>query len=618
MSNKPAAKFADLDLSPAVLQALDAVGYETPTPIQAATIPPLLEGRDVLGQAQTGTGKTAAFALPMISRLQRRGNVPSALVLTPTRELAIQVSEAIGQYASKTGEFRVLPVYGGADYRPQLRALQRGVDVVVGTPGRVMDHIRRKSLNVSQLQVLVLDEADEMLRMGFIDDVEWVLEQTPAERQVALFSATMPRQVQTIAERHLKNPVHVRMESKVTTAETINQRYLIINGRDKGEAFTRLLETMEFDGMIVFVRTKNATTEVADMLAARGYSAASMSGDLSQDQREATVARLKSGKLDIVVATDVAARGLDVERISHVINYDIPNDAEAYVHRIGRTGRAGRSGEAILFVQPREQRMLKVIERVGGRPIERMDLPTVSDVNASRVTRIKEQILGAAKHDAAAARELIAELQQESGLEVMDVAVALLQQLHGDDWLLDSRAELRIGKKGGKDFNDRSGGKQDRFRKNDRGNDRGQDRRPSRKPKSDMGPVAAGWARYSVAVGHEHQLKPGNLVGAIANEIGIDAKTIGRIDIHDSHSIVDLPNDLSGDALNHLKTVWVCQQQLRIRPAFGESENDGGGSKPFRGKPGGKPGGKPKSKGKGKPYAKKPKWVDGKPPSKPA
>ena len=355
--------FSELGLPDYLLRTLASVGYESPSPIQAATIPPLMAGRDVLGQAQTGTGKTAAFALPILAKLDMKQFKPQALVLAPTRELAIQVAEAFQRYAQQIPDFHVLPVYGGQGYGAQLHGLARGTHVVVGTPGRIKDHLARGTLDLSQLKVVVLDEADEMLRMGFIDDVESILQKTPDTRQVALFSATMPAPIRRIAQTHLKSPEEVTIRSSTSTVKAIRQRYWLVSGVHKLDALTRILEAEAFEAMIVFARTKLGTEELAERLQARGFAAAAINGDLIQAQREKTIARLKEGQLDILVATDVAARGLDVERISHVLNYDIPYDSEAYVHRIGRTGRAGRSGDAILFVTPRERHLLRAIER---------------------------------------------------------------------------------------------------------------------------------------------------------------------------------------------------------------------------------------------------------------
>ncbi|HJV75981.1 MAG TPA: DEAD/DEAH box helicase, partial [Noviherbaspirillum sp.] len=384
--------FSDLKLNESLLRVLNELGYESPSPIQAATIPLLLEGRDVLGQAQTGTGKTAAFALPILASLDIKPSAPQALVLAPTRELAIQVAEAFQRYATYIPGFHVLPIYGGQSYGPQLSALRRGVHVVVGTPGRVIDHLEKNSLDLSQLKTLVLDEADEMLRMGFIDDVETILQKTPESRQTALFSATMPSAIKRIAQTYLRRPAEVTIAAKTGTADNIRQRYWLVSGMHKLDALTRILEAETFDGMIIFARTKLGTEELASKLQARGFSAAAINGDIVQQQRERTIQMLKDGKIDILVATDVAARGLDVERISHVINYDVPYDPESYTHRIGRTGRAGRSGEAILFITPRERNLLKVIERATRQPVSPLELPTIQAVNDVRIARFKDQI----------------------------------------------------------------------------------------------------------------------------------------------------------------------------------------------------------------------------------
>ena len=387
--------FLSLGLSAEILSAVDGLGYEAPSAIQARTIPPLLEGRDVLGQAQTGTGKTAAFALPLIDRLHDDGlesGTPQVLVLTPTRELAIQVAEAFQSYASFKPGFRVLPIYGGQPYPTQVRPLKQGVHVVVGTPGRVMDHVRRGTLKLGALKALVLDEADEMLAMGFIEDVTWILEKTPPDRQIALFSATMPAAVRRLVKQNLTEPEEISVESSAKTATTIRQRYLLISHWHKLDALTRMLEIEPVEGMLIFVRTKTATVDLCEKLEARGHAAAALNGDMAQPLRERTVGRFKEGKLDFLVATDVAARGLDVDRISHVLNYDIPHDPEAYIHRIGRTGRAGRAGEAILFVTPREKRMFHAIERTIGESIEVMTTPSTDEVNRRRIERFKDRI----------------------------------------------------------------------------------------------------------------------------------------------------------------------------------------------------------------------------------
>lgn len=534
--------FDQLELAPAVLQALAAVGYETPTPIQQRTIPIVLSGQDLIGQAQTGTGKTAAFALPLLSKIDLDDARCQALILAPTRELAIQVAEACQTYASKMRGFHVLPIYGGQDYRGQLRGLQRGPQVVVGTPGRVMDHMRRGTLKLEGLRTLVLDEADEMLRMGFIDDVEWILERTPAERQIALFSATMPTQVQRIAKQHLREPELIRIEQKAATAETIRQRYWPVAGLHKLDALTRILEAEDFDAMIIFVRTKLVTQELADKLEARGFAAAALNGDMVQKQRERTVEQLKNHKLDIIVATDVAARGLDVPRISHVVNYDIPHDVEAYVHRIGRTGRAGRSGEAILFVAPRERRMLAVIERATRKPIDKMALPSTEIINDKRIAQFKQSITDTlAEGDVGLFSQLIEQYQQEHNVPALDIAAALARLAQGDKPLLleKPKAEKRA-----------------------EGKVKAQERKRERKGTAAAAPN--GMQLYRVEVGKQHQLKPGNLVGAIANEAGLDAQHIGRIDIYEDHSIVALPEGMPKATLSHLKKVWVAGQKLKM------------------------------------------------------
>src|SRR5215218_10124199 len=419
--------FADLGLDPRVLQSVQDVGYETPSPIQAATIPPLLEGRDVVGLAQTGTGKTAAFALPILSRLDLKQKTPQALVLAPTRELALQVCEAFERYATHVPGVHVLPVYGGQGYGVQLSALRRGVHVVVGTPGRIMDHLARGTLDLAELRFLVLDEADEMLNMGFAEDVETILADTPAEKNVALFSATMPPQIRRISKKYLNNPEEITVKNKTSTAPNITQRYLLVSYPQKVDALTRILEVENFEGMIVFVRTKSETETLAEKLRARGFSATAINGDIVQAQRERTIGELRDGKLDILVATDVAARGLDVERISHVVNYDIPTDPESYVHRIGRTGRAGRSGDAISFVTPRERHLLTAIEKATRQPLKQMQLPTAEDVNATRLTRFDDQITAALEQvdRIARFRDIIGHYVEHHDVPEADVAAAL-------------------------------------------------------------------------------------------------------------------------------------------------------------------------------------------------
>ncbi|MGC3982280.1 MAG: DEAD/DEAH box helicase [Steroidobacteraceae bacterium] len=632
--------FADLDLPAALLQATQAVGYETPSPIQAQTIPHLLGGRDVLGQAQTGTGKTAAFALPTLAKIDVNQRAVQALVLAPTRELAIQVAEAFQKYASHMPGFHVLPIYGGQSYQPQLSALKRGAHVVVGTPGRVMDHLKRGTLNLSNVRMVVLDEADEMLNMGFLEDVEWILQQMPKQRQVALFSATMPNQIKRIAQTYLNEPAEVLIRSKTTTATNIRQRYWMVSGLHKLDALTRMLEVETFDAMIIFARTKVMTEELAEKLEARGYAVAPLNGDVPQQVRERTVQRLRDGQLDIIVATDVAARGLNVERISHVVNYDIPLDIESYVHRIGRTGRAGRSGEAILFVSPRERRMLAAIERATRQPIEHMTMPTVEDVNNQRIVRFKARITETIENgELELFREVIEQFEQEQNVPAIEIAAALARMAQGKTPLLlrtgprerfGDRSNDREAPRGErpvaprtkpvfeghvsndaeraprqsrdefvasesserpakefkkpefkkaefkKPFADEAGGEParerpanriQRFEPEETAGER-RERAPegndfaAKRPKRGDGEV--GMETYRVAVGEEHQVKPGNIVGAIANEAGIDSKFIGRIQIFDNYSLVDLPEGMPKEVLQHLKKVWVAGQELRI------------------------------------------------------
>jgi len=581
MNAETISSFEQLGLPKSLLKVLNEVGYETPSAIQAQTIPLMLEGRDVVGQAQTGTGKTAAFALPILSRLDLDKKDPQVLVLTPTRELAIQVAEAFQKYAHHMKAFHVLPVYGGQDYSVQIRALQRGVHVIVGTPGRVMDHIRRGTLVLDKLTTLVLDEGDEMLRMGFIDDVEWILEQTPKERQVALFSATMPQQIRRIATRHLNNPIEVTVEVKTTTAETIRQRYWPVQGFHKLDALTRILEAEPFDAMLIFVRTKLATVDLSEKLEARGYASAPLNGDIAQNQRERTVERLKNGKLEIVVATDVAARGLDVDRISHVVNYDIPADTESYVHRIGRTGRAGREGDAILFVTPREKRMLYAIENATRKKIDIMDLPSTDVINNKRIDKFKQRITETVEGvDLSLFTKMIEQYQREHDVPPIQIAAALAQLLQGDSpFLLQGnphQAANQSWENADKPRRD-SKGRSDGFKKEGAFSDRrtrdaAPRQRPSRDNRNDGppserrndGPPSDGMERFRLAVGHDHGVMPGNIVGAIANEADITGKSIGRINIYDDYTLIDLPAGMPNETLNTLKKIWVAGQKLGI------------------------------------------------------
>jgi ATP-dependent RNA helicase DeaD len=546
---EPAATFAELGLGESVLEALKEVGYESPSPIQAATIPVLLAGHDMLGQAQTGTGKTAAFALPMLSRIATRRGPPQGLVLVPTRELAIQVAEAFQRYASGIRGFHVLPIYGGQSYTPQLMSLKRGAHVVVGTPGRVMDHVKRGTLDLGGLTTLVLDEADEMLQMGFVDDIEWILEQTPANRQVALFSATIPAPIRRIAQRHLREPVEVTITSRTTTAANIRQRYWIVSGVHKLDALTRILEAEPFDGMLIFARTKQSTVELAERLEARGFAVAPLNGDMQQKDRERTVARLKGGQLDILVATDVAARGLDVERISHVVNYDVPYDTESYVHRIGRTGRAGRSGEAILFITPRERNMLRYIERATRSPLEPMELPTVADVNEQRVARFRQRITEAvASGQGEPFLSLIEEMERSQDLPALEIAAALASLLHGGSPLL----------------------LKEKIREPDAAPEAAPERARRERPaaaESGERLAEADTETYRIEVGYVHGVKPGNIVGAIANVAGLEGRQIGHVDIREDHTFVGLPRGLPDDVLSELGKTRVAGQFLRISQA---------------------------------------------------
>ncbi len=604
-NSSPTVTFKDLALSEALLKALDEVGYETPSPVQAATIPVLLEGSDIVGQAQTGSGKTAAFALPMLSRIDLKKTQPQLLVLTPTRELAIQVAEAFQRYASHMRGFHVLPIYGGQDYKIQLRALRRGVHVIVGTPGRVIDHLRKGTLKLDQLKALVLDEADEMLRMGFIDDVEWVLEQTPPTRQIALFSATMPKDIRRIARKHLRDPQEISIKQKTATAETIRQRYWMVSGTHKLDALTRILEAETLDATLIFVRTKIATVELAEKLEARGYAVAPLSGDIQQKQRERTVDQLKRGKLDIVVATDVAARGLDVRRISHVINFDVPHDTESYIHRIGRTGRAGREGDAILFIAPREKRMLYAIEKATRKKIDQMQLPSTADINDKRIVQFKQNITDAiaAEEENGFYLQLVEQYHQEHNVPAIEIAAALAKLLQGDVPLLlkdqpkkarQSRGEHAQGRGGRRESGRKEGGRGNRedarrdsgrggredgrreSRRDHQGKSRdsrggSHERSGERRQRQTSGP-AEGMERYRLEVGRKNDVKPGNIVGAIANEAGLDSQHSNRIVIHDDYSTVELPQGMPRDIFRTLKKTWVCGTQLKIRKDAEEKE----------------------------------------------
>ncbi len=563
--------FNSLELLPEVLQAVNESGYTIPTEIQAQSIPHLLAGKDIIGQAQTGTGKTAAFALPLLSTINPAQKHTQILVLAPTRELAIQVAESFQTYSKNLPKIKVLPVYGGAAYSEQLRGLKKGVQIVVGTPGRVMDHIRKGSLKLDNLQTLVLDEADEMLRMGFIEDVEWILEQTPEARQIVLFSATMPTVIQRIAQKHLIEPELIKVKSKTMTASTIRQRFWRVFGLNKMDALTRILELEDHDAMLVFVNTKNMTLELAEQLQARGFACEALNGDIPQSGRERIVERLKRGRLDVLIATDVVARGLDVDRISHVINYDAPRDNESYVHRIGRTGRAGRSGEAVLFVSRRENRLLRSIEQTTRQPIVEMEIPSVKKINELRSSRYKKTVLATIEKlkdnkNYEIFSKIISELHEEEGVEILDIAAALAHMSNRNKQFLLNESEFKhLKDKRPFDEDDRGSrrdkrsGRKDGKRDNRRKKELSSTRAIPLKGMSDVD-----MERFRVEVGYDHGVKPGNIVGAIANEAGLDSKMIGQIEIFDDYSVVDLPSGMPKDVYQDLKKAWVCQQQLKI------------------------------------------------------
>ena len=569
------AGFDGLGLADAVLAAVREVGYESPSPIQRAAIPPLLEGKDVLGQAQTGTGKTAAFALPLLSRLDLQRAEPQLLVLTPTRELAIQVAEAMQTYARHLKGFHVLPVYGGQGMDFQLRQLRRGVHAVVGTPGRIQDHLRRKTLKLDRLKAVVIDEADEMLRMGFIEDVEDILKHMPEEKQVALFSATLPDRIRKIVQHHLADPVEIKIKAKTATVASVDQRFVEVQGFDKLDALTRILEVEEFDAMLIFVRTRSATNELAQKLEARGLASAALSGEMTQALRERTIERIKSGKLDIVVATDVAARGLDVERVTHVVNYDVPHDVEGYIHRIGRTGRAGRAGHAILFVTPRERRILAAIERATRQPITPMRLPTRADVAHRRAAQFKQLITDVlAAQDLVFFEQLVASYEQEHGKQPREIAAALAYLAQKDRPLVVPAEAERPARDEPRKERRHPADRPERAAKSSAAvelyapSEDGRGGRAERRARAERGAGAGaprGAVRYRIAVGRDHGVQPGNIVGAIANEAGIDSVHIGRINIYDAYSTVDLPEGMPTEIYEQLQKTWVCGQKLAIR-----------------------------------------------------
>ena len=571
-----ASGFARFGFAPELLKALEAIGYQEPSPIQKAAIPELMLGRDLVGQAQTGTGKTAAFALPMLAALDPDQRKPQVLVLAPTRELALQVAEAFNSYASHLPGVRTLAIYGGADFRDQIHQLKRGVQIVVGTPGRVMDHMRQGTLDLSSLRALVLDEADEMLRMGFIDDVEWVLEQLPEQRQVVLFSATMPPEIRRISQKYLNAPAEITIKQKAADASRIRQRFLMVHAPHKQAALERVLEAETSEGVIIFARTKAITLTVAESLEQHGYDVAVLNGDVPQAQRERTIERLKSGQVDVLVATDVAARGLDVERISLVINYDIPFDSEAYVHRIGRTGRAGRSGDAILFLTPRERRFLGGMERAVGKPIEEMEVPSNATINQNRLDRMRTKLTNclqtpaSSEQERALLSEILQRVAQEQGSSPEQLALAALElSLVGKPLLLQGEENFQQvrqngpgrdgGRDGGRDFG------RDRGRGREMGREVGRDLgRGAPRGERPVGPPEDHMERFRVELGWRDRIKPGNIVGAIANEAGLNGRSIGRIQIFDTHSTVDLPKGMPEDVFQGLRQLRVMNKPLQL------------------------------------------------------
>ena len=561
----PASGFARFGFAPEVLAALTAIGYSEPSPIQQAAIPELLLGRDLVGQAQTGTGKTAAFALPMLARLDAGQRKPQVLVLAPTRELALQVAAAFNSYAAQLPGVRTVAVYGGADFRDQIHQLKRGAQIVVGTPGRVMDHMRQGTLDLSELRALVLDEADEMLRMGFIDDVEWVLSQLPEQRQVVLFSATMPAEIRRISQQYLSSPAEITIRTKAADAGRIRQRYLVVQGPHKQPALERVLESEGGEGVIIFARTKAITLSVAESLEAHGYDVAVLNGDVPQAQRERTIERLKNGQVDVLVATDVAARGLDVDRIGLVINYDIPFDSEAYVHRIGRTGRAGRSGEAILFLTPRERRFLGGLERAVGKPIEPMEVPSNATINQHRLDRLRQRLTGSLQQSSCSAEErallseILQRVAQEQNCSPDQLALAALElSLAGKPLLLQGNDDFTQVRANGPGRDGRDRDSRDRDSRDSRG---GEQRRRTPGIQSEQD---ADMERFRVELGWRDRIKPGNLVGAIANETGLNGRAIGRIQIFDTHSTVDLPKGMPEEVFQSLRQLRVLNKPLQI------------------------------------------------------
>ncbi len=583
-------EFSELGLPESIMSAVAALGYTTPTPIQAQAIPALLAGKDVLGQAQTGTGKTAAFALPLLANIQIKRREPQILVLVPTRELALQVAKAFSGFAVNLSGLNILAIYGGQGYNEQLSLLRKGCHIIIGTPGRVMDHIRRGTLNLSSLRTLVLDEADEMLKMGFAEDVEWILEQCPDKKQIGLFSATMPHAIKTIAERYLVDPERITVKSSTTTANTIRQLFWPVSSMNKLDGLSRILETEESDAILIFVRTKRATEEVAEQLVGRGFNAVAINGDIVQKQRERIIDQLKSGRVKIVVATDVAARGIDVDRITHVINYEPPHNTESYVHRIGRTGRAGRTGTAIIFISPRDKYLLRDIERATKQEIKEMEFPTVKAVNERRINAFKLRITEALDQDVAVYEKMLSEFEQETSTPAIKIAAVLAKLLQGKGELLlkksdpskvvkpYERAEVRRSASNDRDREPRADARRSSagdFR--DKYKEKFTESFPSRKragdskeefeersPRSKRGSVESDMEQYRVDIGKDDGLQPKNLVGAIANTAGIEGRLIGKIKIESKFALIDLPKGMPKDILQTLKKLKISGKQMNL------------------------------------------------------
>ena len=595
-------RFDELDLSQPILKAVQKAGYETPSPIQERAIPPLLEGSDFIGVAQTGTGKTAAFALPLLSRMDESVKGAQILVLAPTRELALQVAEAIEGFAENLPSLRVVAVYGGTGYGEQIREFKRGTQVVVGTPGRVMDHIEKGYLKLDSIQAVVLDEADEMLSMGFIDDIDWILDHTPDDRQTALFSATMPKPIRKLAEKHLNNPVEVTIKVKAENSPNIRQQYIKVRQHEKRTMLLRLLEIERFEAMLIFSRTKNATMEIAEMLQGKGYLAEPLNGDMPQNLREKTVDRLKRGKINVLVATDVAARGLDVDRISHVLNYDAPFDLESYTHRIGRTGRAGREGDAIIFVTNKETRMLNAIERTLKVSCKEYTFPTKEEMNERKLEEFFGKLEEGLKADLGDYRTAIQRYIEQSGKDSIDVAAALAYLQAGKQGLYyvempqpakkssrENRGSRDRDNRGGRDSRggrDDRGGRDSRRGRDDRGgrdSRGGRDDRGGRNEREDREGSRndSNLASYRLEVGEFHGVQKGDIVGAIANEVGLDPRSMGKIRMFKDHTFMDLPSDMTNDVITKLKTVWVQGHQLNITKDKGRPRPDNRSGKSF-------------------------------------